>query len=104
MCNKTGSDLISRSALLKEMRVSGRAAYMIVQDAPAVDAVEVVRCKSCILWNGQHIEIHPHSIEHPEQQAEFAECRVWSTWSTCFMTRSDDYCSQAKRRDDDGVQ
>lgn len=32
------NDLISRSALLKEMRVSGRAAYMIVQEAPAVDA------------------------------------------------------------------
>lgn len=40
-------DLISRSALLKEMRVSGKAAYMVVQDAPAVDAVEVVRCKDC---------------------------------------------------------
>ena len=32
------NDLISRSALLKEMRVSGRAAYMVVEDAPAVDA------------------------------------------------------------------
>jgi membrane protease subunit (stomatin/prohibitin family) len=35
------NDLISRSALLKEMRTSGRAAYMIVQEAPAVEAVPV---------------------------------------------------------------
>lgn len=37
------NDLISRSALLKEMRVSGRAAYMVVEDAPAVDAEEVFK-------------------------------------------------------------
>lgn len=35
------ADLIDRQALLAEMRRSGRAAYMIVQEAPAVDAVEV---------------------------------------------------------------
>ena len=34
-------DLISRSGLLKEMQISGRAAYMIVQEAPAVDAEPV---------------------------------------------------------------
>lgn len=42
------ADLIDRQALLAEMRRSGRAAYMIVQEAPAVDAVEVVRCGECL--------------------------------------------------------
>ena len=95
-----------------------------VEDATAVDAETVikslpyvkealemakqslvpkVRCKDCELWDREHIEMHQHSTEHPEQQAEFAECRKWSTWSTCFMTRSDDYCSQAKRRSDDAT-
>ena len=41
-------ELISRQAVLAEMRRSGRAAYMIVQAATAVDAVEVVRCGECI--------------------------------------------------------
>lgn len=40
-------ELISRKALLAEMRRSGKAAYLVVQDAPAVDAVEVVRCGEC---------------------------------------------------------
>lgn len=103
-------DLISRSALLE--KVIGVVVYDeggwdcnvravpddVIEKAPAVDAVEVVRCKDCKLWDMEHIEMHPHSTEHPEQQAEFAECQKWSTWSTCFMTRSNDYCSQAKRR------
>lgn len=65
----------------------------------AAARAEILRCKNCTLWDREHIEMHPHSTEQPEQQAEFAECRKWSTWNTCFMTRSDDYCSQAKRRD-----
>lgn len=44
------ADLIDRQALLAEMRRSGKAAYIVVQDAPAVDAVEVVRCKGCKHW------------------------------------------------------
>ena len=33
--------LIDADALLKEMRVSGKAAYMVVQDAPAIEAEPV---------------------------------------------------------------
>lgn len=98
------NDLISRSAFLERMKRTNRYfdIKFDIMEEPAVDAVEVVLCKDCTLWDREHIEMHPHSTEHPEQQAEYGECRKWSTWSTCFMTRSDDYCSQAKRRDGDG--
>ena len=51
---KTMNDLISRKALLAEYdRVHigepGKARKMI-EDATAVDAVEVVRCKDCKQW------------------------------------------------------
>ena len=107
------SDLISRSALLKNavfMTWYDEGGWDLdlkavpvdaVENAPAVDAVEVVRCKDCTLWDREHIEMYQHSTERPEQQAEFAECWRWSTWDTCFMARSDDYCSQAKRRTDE---
>ena len=48
------SDLISRSALLKEMDISpdewakGRTIEGIINEQPAVDAVEVVRCGNCV--------------------------------------------------------
>lgn len=53
------SDLISREALYKKIlhlyevdkKATGANAYdlcgMLIEDAPAVDAVEVVRCKDC---------------------------------------------------------
>ena len=39
------NDIISRSALLAEMKVSGKAAYMLVQEAPAVDCIAVLRAQ-----------------------------------------------------------
>lgn len=131
------NDLISRSALLEELRkgtiitddlygmgimAGNDHAIKKIKAAPAVDAekvfeaaglakeafdmaksslVPVVRCEKCALWDHEHIEMYQHSTEHPELQARFAECGKWSTWSTCFMTRSDDYCSEAKRRSGD---
>lgn len=53
------NDLISRSALLEtfcnQCGISGRCRipcvdYDQVAQAPAVDAVEVVRCKDCVHW------------------------------------------------------
>ena len=47
-------DLISRKALLKELRrelAEGiESAIDTIKSAPSVDAVEVVRCKDCIHW------------------------------------------------------
>lgn len=81
------NDLISRSALLKEMRVSGRAAYMIVQDAPAVDAVEVCRCKDC-----EHF--YPYEGEEHK-----GDCDELVGLESCVY--EDDFCSYGKRRVDE---
>lgn len=62
------SDLISREALLAEYdRVhvgEPGGARKLIAEAPAVDAVEVVRCKDCvnwqIEWEPNHCEGKPH--------------------------------------------
>lgn len=56
------NDLISRSALLKEMRVSGKAAYMVVQDAPTIEAEPVRHGR----WE----------VKHPNGWA-CSECGEW---------------------------
>ena len=58
------SDLISRKRLLDALGVAFKAsdpegeeqigylnARLIAREIPAVDAVEVVRCKDCVLWS-----------------------------------------------------
>lgn len=44
-----GDDLISRSAFLKRMMRTARYFYVKfdIMEEPAVDAVEVIRCKDC---------------------------------------------------------
>ena len=53
------SDMISRSALLAEYdRVhvgEPGGARKLMEEAPAVDAVEVVRCKDCVYWRDRHV-------------------------------------------------
>lgn len=85
-------DLISRSALLKEMRASGRAAYMIVQEAPAVDAVEVVRCKDC-----KHFA--DAKGKDSGKPCGYGQCK-WPTGMIGIVC-ADDYCSFGERRSDE---
>ena len=44
------AEYIEREALLAEMRVSSKAAYLVVMDAPAADVAPVVRAK----WEFSH--------------------------------------------------
>jgi hypothetical protein len=85
-------DLISRSALLKELVFDyAYAAADIVKAAPTVDAVEVVRCKDCkhaMLW------------KNPTDGA-IGDCkiRVWSSEDKYFcMVGAGDFCSYGERR------
>lgn len=43
------NDLISRSALLGKAE-GGTVCWFDIKHAPAVDAVEVVRCRDCSYW------------------------------------------------------
>lgn len=79
------ADLIYRQALLAEMRRSGRAAYMLVQEAPAVDAVEVVRCKNC-----------KHRADEVERGKYLCNLKMIG------IVRANDFCAYGERREDDG--
>lgn len=80
-------ELISRKALLAEMWRSGKAAYLVVQDAPAVDAVEVVRCKEC-----------KHRADEVERKGIYL-CNL----KMIGLVRANDFCSFGERREDDGT-
>ena len=53
----------------------------LVDDAPTIDAVEVVRCKDCKWWLDSDHTCHEHSLVSP-------------------MT-ANDFCSRAERRSDE---
>lgn len=79
------NDLISRKALLAEYdRVHigpPGGARKLMEDAPAVDAVPVIRCKDCD--HGSHVDT--------------PEGRVWCEKMCRYMV-FEGYCSYGKRR------
>lgn len=81
------NDLISRSALLEALEnekiriaVDKGKMFRHIEAAPAVDAVDVVRCKDCI---------------HYEKTMLYSEC-----WNELGMINvyDDCYCSRGERR------
>ena len=59
---------------------------LILQEAPTVDAVEIVRCKDC-----KHYEIHkPKVLENCERNGYI------------IPMKPDDFCSYGERKDGDG--
>ena len=59
-----------------------------VKKAPAVDAVEVVRCKDCKYYESTH---YGHM------------CKCWEAWlptTVYFIREDDDFCSYGERRAD----
>ena len=115
------SDLISRSALLEagsakkineavegwnELPSNAKAACIrlarenkkLVMAAPAVDAVEVVRCKDCKHWHEDTGWCYHHShFITPDGEA----CHPWES-ANWKMFDDEDYCSYGERRADDG--
>ena len=96
------SDLISRSALLERIAklatqsklclcgagvvVDGVRLCTLIDSAPAVDAVEVVRCAECVYWQDNNGG-YPHE-----------DCR----WGKGETPDADDFCSYGERKGDDG--
>ncbi len=58
-----------------------------IEDAPTIDAVEVVRCKDCKNWN----------TVFDRDKAEYGLCR---NFTQLEAKRKDDFCSRAERKDD----
>jgi hypothetical protein len=58
-----------------------------VEDAPTVDAVQVVRCKDCEFWDDTRGILTYHA------------CRLWSTVNSTRYTADMDFCSKGARAD-----
>lgn len=101
-------DLISRKALLKhfnalqnlldeycecfknasgELSTEWHCVESIVENAPTVDAVPVVRCREC-----------RHSVEKPPMLEGVVHCVMWDAYTVC-----DGYCHHGTRRGDDAA-
>ena len=86
------NDLISRSALLEDLEydhrkreiVQPRSTFGIILSAPAVDAVEVVRCKDCK---------HSYFVK---------SCSKYECKNGCGTLKyTNDFCSYGERRECD---
>ena len=79
-----GKRLIDANALIEEANAEGAYGYVDafqIANAPTVDAVEVVRCKDCVV---------PHN--------KYTGCPELNG----LVTPPDFYCSFGKRKDSDG--
>lgn len=83
-------DLISRSALWSDIQmlphngdiVSSEEVEQTIKEAPAVDAVEVVRCRDCFYW-----------MKAKVNRSGFLVCP-----KSGMEIVATDYCSRAERR------
>lgn len=90
-------DLISRSALIAEYdRVHIGApggARKLMENAPAVDAVPVVRCRDC-KWYQEGKLLAPNKfcfrLKHPKEDRKIG-----------YNYAPDDFCSYGERKDDE---
>lgn len=73
------------------------SAIDIIENAPTVDAVEVVRCKDCKFWDEETKEKHSRSSED-DTLVDFAECNRFSNYATAQYLRHDDFCSLGERK------
>lgn len=80
-------DLISRSAFLRRMMRTNRYfdVKFDIMEEPAVDAVEVVRCKDCEHFYDSNI--------NPNHRCKRGGSQVWDVEFT-----ENDFCSYGKRR------
>ena len=94
-------DLISRSAFLKRMMRTARYFYVKfdIMEEPAVDAVEVVRCKDCKHWGDESGKLQC------SDGVLFARCKVHNYLidgrHTGWCPTENDFCSYGERKDGD---
>ena len=77
-------DLIYRDDLIKSLPVDWPTTVLAIEEAPAVDAVEVVRCRECKYHNDTSVTEYEHC------------CLIGQT------VRYDDFCSYGVRKEGAG--
>ena len=92
------SDLISRSALLAKMKQTSRFfdVKFDIEEAPAVDAVPVVRCKYCKHY--RHYGRTSLLIDGENKKAGWCQRRI--RYDEEHRMLPDDFCSYGERRAD----
>lgn len=88
-------DLISRSALkvaVASMNNNLSGVQMLIDNAPAVDAVEVVRCKDCKSWKQDGVDYGLCLTDVAPIDGDVGAVPRWEN----------DFCSYGERRSDDG--
>ena len=106
------NDLISRSALLaKRCKLTGivddaglkhgaiAIPVDIIKNAPAIDAVQVIRCEDCKNWDKEN------SVGGKEWGNLMAPCSWWSNHAIGYTrgTPWNGFCHHGKRREDDAA-
>lgn len=94
-------DLISRAYVLAEYDRQHKGppggARKIIEDAPAVDAVPVMRCRNCIhCFNTDSDPMEPYDGEAHWYCDEFD-----TDWNVLQLDPNRFYCANGDRRDDD---
>lgn len=99
------ADALKRRAIT--VRFFGKDIMMIptaeIDDAPTIDAVEVVRCKDC--RHGEHIQIpiwdNRDIDKAPSQFHDFIKCHKFHIkgFNETLYLGDDDYCSWGERRE-----
>jgi len=68
-----------------------------IDDAPTIDAVEVVRCRDCVHW-------FPHTQcgfdEDNDEYHDYCGLLIPDDDYYAYTRKPDDYCSRGKRRKD----
>lgn len=86
-------DLISRSALLADLREKGFLPGIVrraIERAPAVDAVEVVRCRECKHWK-------PTGSKGGNSFSDMEY--IGGCEFTKYCRRESDFCSYGERKE-----
>lgn len=84
------SDLISRSALLDEIKdyqmdvVAKATAMYVIRNQPTVDAIPVVRCKDCFHWGNEKMSAETEKVK-------LCDYYYWPMYS-------EKYCANGERR------
>ena len=92
------SDLIRRDEILAK-ECCGRISANDVRQAPAVDAVEVVRCKDCKYWEPMN------KGSWMVRNRTDGVCRALMEFRLAerYMTEKDHFCGFGERREEDEV-
>ena len=88
-------DLISRGALLADLREKGFLPAIVqraIERAPAVDAVEVVMCRECKHWN-------PTGSKGGNSFSDMEY--IGGCEFTKYCRRESDFCSYGERKEGD---